>query len=176
MQDQYPSNQLCLNDSPHISHIIENIYLGNLLSSNNQELLKHYNIKAIVRILNQENILVQKINDKDKLDINFHYIGIFDLPWENIIKFIPSFMEFLEINKNSNILIHCAMGISRSASFTIIYLINKYNMSYDDALYFTKSKRKIINPNGGFILQIKKYYDSKMNDIFDKYIKDYKIY
>jgi protein-tyrosine phosphatase len=41
-------------------------------------------------------------------------------------------------------------GVSRSASVVIAYLIREKQMSYFDALYFVRSKRKFVSPNSGF--------------------------
>ena len=48
------------------------------------------------------------------------------------------------------ILLHCAAGVSRSASFTIAFLMKENKLSYEDAKEFVKSKRKCILPNTGF--------------------------
>ena len=152
-----------------VSHIIDNIYLGNVKGGNNDRLLKEYNIKAIVRILNPDSIIMHKLRDitnsNEQNNINFHYIDLYDHPHDHLIKHVDKFIEFMNDNQDKNILIHCMMGISRSASFTIIYLIKKYSMTFDDAVKFVKNKRNIINPNGGFLYQIKKYYDSINNPI-----------
>ena len=59
--------------------------------------------------------------------------------------------------QNRTILVHCAAGVSRSASFVIAYLMGKKNMSFDEAFEHTKERRKIIRPNSGFLEQLKKY-------------------
>lgn len=147
-----------------ISHIIDNIYLGNIKGGNNYELLKEYNIQAIVRILNPENIRINRMNDllrEDDDNMKYLYISLYDHPSDNLIKYLDRFMDFMNNNKEKNILIHCMMGVSRSASFTILYLIKNYSMTLEDAIILTKCKRNIVNPNGGFLIQMKKYYENK---------------
>lgn len=133
-----------------ISHIIENIYLGSLNGANSSELIDKYNIKAIVRIL--EPSIIYDL--KSKTDTNYHFIPIYDHPSEEIKPYIQDFFNFMEDNKDKNILIHCMMGISRSATFTLLYLIKKYKMTLNEALDFVKIKRNIVNPNKGFIQQL----------------------
>ena len=48
------------------------------------------------------------------------------------------------------------MGISRSASVTIGYLMFKQKKNYDEIFNYVQSKRKEINPNSGFVKQLKK--------------------
>ena len=49
------------------------------------------------------------------------------------------------------------MGISRSATVVIAYLIAKKGMKFNEALEFVQSKREIVDPNGGFKLQLMDY-------------------
>lgn len=67
--------------------------------------------------------------------------------------------EWMEqmLKEGRNILIHCAAGVSRSASFTIAYLLKKNKMKYAEAFSFVKEKRNIIRPNSYFIQQLKEY-------------------
>lgn len=53
-----------------------------------------------------------------------------------------------------NILVHCFVGRSRSATIVIAYLIEYYDMSFTTALTFVKLKRVCINPNSGFKQQL----------------------
>ena len=55
------------------------------------------------------------------------------------------------------ILIHCKLGISRSAAIIIAYLIKYYGLNFNSALKFIKKQRDRINPNKGFMEQLKKY-------------------
>ena len=59
------------------------------------------------------------------------------------------------LKEGRNILIHCAAGVSRSASFTIAYLMKKNKMKYEDAYALVKEKRKIIRPNSYFTQQLR---------------------
>lgn len=140
-----------------ISHIIDNVYLGSMDGSLNKELLKENKIQAIVRIL--EEPVLNNIKNKDSKEYSYHYISLYDHPAENIESHIEPFIKFMKENADKNILIHCMMGVSRSATFTILHLINSYGHNFDYAINFVKTKRPIINPNGGFLLQLKKYYD-----------------
>jgi len=46
--------------------------------------------------------------------------------------------------------VHCAAGVSRSASIVIAYLMKINHWTFENAYSFVKSKRKIIDPNFGF--------------------------
>lgn len=52
------------------------------------------------------------------------------------------------------VLVHCAMGVSRSASMVAAYLILDQGLTYGDAIKTIKSARPIVQPNPGFARQL----------------------
>lgn len=65
-------------------------------------------------------------------DISYIMYNIADFQNQQIIQYFDSNFEWIEerIAEGRNILVHCAAGVSRSASFVIAYLIKKYNLSF----------------------------------------------
>ena len=59
--------------------------------------------------------------------------------------------------ENKKILVHCAAGVSRSASFVIAYLMKSRGLSFWEAHNLVKSKRSIVRPNSGFVRQLQEY-------------------
>ena len=55
------------------------------------------------------------------------------------------------------ILVHCAAGVSRSASFVIAYLMKDEKMPFHQAIDKVKAARKWANPNTGFRKQLIEY-------------------
>lgn len=43
------------------------------------------------------------------------------------------------------------MGVSRSATCVIMYLMRKFHLNLDDTLDFVKQKRHVVDPNEGFV-------------------------
>ena len=60
-------------------------------------------------------------------------------------------------SKGGIILIHCKLGISRSPSFVLAYLMKYYNFSFENSLKFLRKKRPQVNPNEGFMNYLDKY-------------------
>jgi len=54
-------------------------------------------------------------------------------------------------------LVHCKMGVSRSASVVLAYVMKEYEYSLEEAYDFVKQKRTCINPNEGFRVQLATY-------------------
>lgn len=61
------------------------------------------------------------------------------------------------IERKENVLVHCAMGISRSSAVTMFYLIKTYNITAETALKMVQSKRSCACPNDGFMRQLQAY-------------------
>ena len=54
-------------------------------------------------------------------------------------------------------LVHCNLGISRSSSVIIAYLISKFNLCLHAAFKYVKDKRVQIAPNYSFLRQLKQF-------------------
>ena len=85
--------------------------------------------------------------------VEYMIIPAIDHPRYDMAAAIPLAMAFIAKAKamNQKILIHCHMGISRSATVIISYLMAFHGISLDNAIGFLRHKRPIINPNPGFI-------------------------
>ncbi len=69
-------------------------------------------------------------------------------------------LEFIaEHIKNGCVLIHCAAGISRSASIAIAYLCRYAGMSLDEAQRHVWRARRIISPAPYFLKMITEHYN-----------------
>lgn len=85
-----------------------------------------------------------RVYDDDKTDLLKH--------WDNTFKYISKAR-----NEGSKVLVHCKMGISRSASVVIAYAMKAYNWNFDKALKHVKKKRSCIKPNTNFLNQLETY-------------------
>lgn len=55
------------------------------------------------------------------------------------------------------VLVHCKMGVSRSASTVIAYAMKQHHWSLDTALAYVRERRSIVKPNEGFLKQLQTY-------------------
>lgn len=134
-----------------MNHIIDNIFIGNLYDARNYELLKKNNITHIL-------VVGEELDGNFPNLFQYLRIPIPDYPNIDITRYFHVVKSFLDESKKSGfVLVHCAMGISRSVSMVISYLINTYRLSYIEALSLVRSKRNIANPNEGFKKQLIEY-------------------
>lgn len=135
-----------------LQHIIDNIYLGDLATSVSADNLQTDGITHIISIINGSYSMYP---DKFK----YKHIHINDDPWLSIDNYFDDCIQFIEEcqKENGKVLIHCMCGISRSVTIIGAYLIKKHKLSLNDAIIFLKDKKQNINPNDGFMNQLKKY-------------------
>lgn len=63
----------------------------------------------------------------------------------------------IQRKNDSKCLVHCKMGVSRSASTVIAYAMKEYGWTLDKAYNFVKQKRSVTRPNPGFMRQLGEY-------------------
>lgn len=86
--------------------------------------------------------------------------------------------EFIEQarKENKKVVVHCEVGMSRSPTIVISYLMKYKNINLREAYNLVKSRRPIIQPNVGFIKQLLAYENElfgKQDTLFlAEYIKD----
>uniref|UniRef100_A0A8C5RSS4 Dual specificity protein phosphatase n=1 Tax=Laticauda laticaudata TaxID=8630 RepID=A0A8C5RSS4_LATLA len=92
--------------------------------------------------------------------IQYHGVEADDLPTFNLSQFFYSAAEFIhealqdETSKPTYILVHCAMGRSRSAALVLAYLMIYKHMTVVDAIGQVLKHRCIL-PNRGFLKQLR---------------------
>lgn len=125
-----------------------------------EELLTKYHVTHILTVAPLQNY-------EPPLSSTKHLcLNILDLPETELSDYYIQAFPFIEdcVQSNGKVLIHCNAGVSRSAAILIAYLMKSQNLSYDAAWTIVKEKRPNINPNIGFIFQLKNY-EKQLNNI-----------
>jgi protein-tyrosine phosphatase len=131
-----------------ISKILPNLYLGGRDAAKcEDELLKI----GITNILCVGYFLWELYPNSFK----YKTIEIGDDENEYIIPFFYPAISF--INSGKKCFVHCVRGFSRSATFVIAYVMFNFKMNFDKAYDLVYKKRNLINPNDGFIKQLKEF-------------------
>jgi protein-tyrosine phosphatase len=141
------------NATPIIQENNCTIYLGALEHSCNKEFILNNNIQTIVCVTMEEPFFKY---DPNMSHVNFLHIPLIDSCSETIHDHFISFSDFIEeqINLGKSTLVHCHMGISRSATLICSYLIAKKNMTVRESIKFLKDKRSQVEPNIGFCFRL----------------------
>ena len=136
----------------HPSKILNWCYLGSYQNACNYADLKDLKINYVLNC-------AAECQNKNFPEINYFQVKVNDFPNFNISLFFNKTNEFINKAKLSggNILIHCQLGISRSTTCLIAYMIKNMGYSTVTAMQFIKNKRPQIMPNFGFLQQLKNY-------------------
>nr|XP_045605780.1 uncharacterized protein LOC123762964 isoform X2 [Procambarus clarkii] len=134
------------------TEIFPHVYLGSEWNASNLEELQNNGVGYILNVTKEiDNFypgtfdyLNIRVYDDEKTELLKH--------WNSTFKYISEVK-----NKKSKVLVHCKMGISRSASVVIAYAMKAFNMSLEEALALVKKKRTCIKPNQAFCSQLKTY-------------------
>ena len=59
--------------------------------------------------------------------------------------------------QGTRVLVHCKMGVSRSAATVVAYAMKQYGWSLEQALRHVQELRPIARPNPGFLRQLQTY-------------------
>jgi protein-tyrosine phosphatase len=133
------------------THIIDNIYLGSAFNASNYNSLINNDIGLIINMTNE-------ISNYYDTEIIYKKYGLYDNNAQPIKHFFESayddILDYQNKNPNKNILIHCFMGASRSASILVYYIHKKHNKNINDCIIFIKNKRSIVNPTVLFYNQL----------------------
>ena len=88
--------------------------------------------------------------------VKYKRISVQDTDSQELSYYFQEAFTFIEEarQRHSVVLIHCHAGVSRSATFTIAYLMFHFGMSVQDAYQFVKEKCPAISPNHNFMGQL----------------------
>ena len=148
---------------PDYSIIKNGIFIGNVhsvignYSTNDDDILSEINIKVVISALTEEEYEDYMIGDQDFHNIEWIRLVIDDDKDEKISQYFFEVHNIINkaLAENKKVIVHCAAGISRSSSLVIAYLMIENRWLYEEAYNYVKSKRSIINPNIGFVKQLK---------------------
>ncbi len=149
MKEFNPSLLIKPNIPDYACIISDKLYFGNQIFANNINELKELGITLIIDL-----IKYKSGNEKQyPSDIKYIHKPIIDLPSSNI-----DFCEELSLEidkelkeKNKKVYVHCAQGISRSATLIIYYIMTREKKNFKDTLNLVRSLRSVVCPTTGFI-------------------------
>lgn len=84
------------------------------------------------------------------------HLKVKDSPKEEISRHFESVCRFIKngLSRGEGVLVHCAFGVSRSATLVIAFLMRELRIAYFDAFSYVRRKRPVIRPNAGFQKQL----------------------
>lgn len=137
--------------------ILPGLLLGPFVASKSLPTLRSLNISHIVCIRDAK----EAFSVKPRFPEHFTYLtlDVEDNEEQNLIRLFPGAKQFIDtaIAQGGRVLVHCNGGISLSPAFVVMFVMQHYQLSWEDALHMVQNRRYCISPNGGFLTQIKEY-------------------
>ncbi|KAM6986443.1 dual specificity protein phosphatase 26 [Aplochiton taeniatus] len=137
----------------HADEVWPNLYIGDQeIASDRKELAK----LGITHILNcAQSKWRGGAEYYAGMDITYQGIEAHDSPtFDMSVNFYPA-AEFIHkaLSSRGKVLVHCAVGVSRSATLVLAYLMIRQNLTLVEAIKTVKDHRGVI-PNRGFLRQL----------------------
>ncbi|KAL3685725.1 hypothetical protein R1sor_003747 [Riccia sorocarpa] len=140
------------NDSVVPAELEQGLYLGPVGAAFNKGLLQNLNVTHILAVAGGVDMPFPR-------DFKYMRIEVHDSAGVNLAKHFDRCFAFIdEARMNGGaVLVHCLAGISRSVTVAVAYLMKKDGMRFPQALAHVKSRRKVAQPNPGFLRQLQEF-------------------
>ncbi|KAM3875538.1 uncharacterized protein ssh2a [Diretmus argenteus] len=137
-------------DSP--TEIFEHVYLGSEWNASNLEELQNSGVRYILNV-------TREIDNFFPGMFEYHNIRVYDEEATNLLEYWNDTFKFITKAKKAGAkcLVHCKMGVSRSASTVIAYAMKEYGWDLDTAFEYVKERRAVTKPNPSFMKQLEEY-------------------
>lgn len=137
-------------DAP--TEIFEHVYLGSEWNASNLEELQRNGVRHILNV-------TREIDNFFPGMFDYFNVRVYDDEKTNLLKHWDNTFKYITRAKaeGSKVLVHCKMGVSRSASVVIAYAMKAYNWEFSHALQHVKERRSCIKPNKNFLSQLETY-------------------
>ena len=134
------------------SKIFDDVFLGSEWNASNLQELECNGIGHILNVTReidnffpgQFDYLNVRVYDDEATELLKH--------WDRTYKYIRRAVE-----SGSRVLVHCKMGVSRSASVVIAYAMKVKDLHLKEALHYVKERRACVKPNASFMHQLEIY-------------------
>ncbi|XP_030634032.1 protein phosphatase Slingshot homolog 3 [Chanos chanos] len=134
------------------SKILDYLYLGSEWNAANFEELQKNNVGYILNV-------TMEIDNFFPESFTYMNIRVYDVEETDLLSHWNDTYNFINTAKKSGqaVLVHCKMGVSRSASTVVAFVMKEKGWSLEHALNHVKERRPIIQPNEGFLKQLNTY-------------------
>lgn len=137
------------------SQVTPTLYLGARPNQERVQELKEAGFTHVVSCLMEADRSAMAFLQRD-----FHhlFLGVHDGIQEDITEALLEFFDFATAattrELNAKLFVHCEVGVSRSATLVIAWLMKTEGLSFFDALCRVRAKRIRVLPNIGFASQL----------------------
>ncbi|XP_024121564.1 protein phosphatase Slingshot homolog 2b isoform X2 [Oryzias melastigma] len=137
-------------DSP--TEIFDHVFLGSEWNASNLDELQKSGVQYILNV-------TREIDNFFPGVFEYHNIRVYDEEATDLLAYWNDTFKFISRAKKSGArcLVHCKMGISRSAATVIAYAMKEYGWDLKKAFAYVKERRTVTKPNPSFMRQLEEY-------------------
>ncbi|XP_051960629.1 protein phosphatase Slingshot homolog 2-like isoform X2 [Xyrauchen texanus] len=134
------------------TEIFEHVYLGSEWNASNLEELQNSGVQYILNV-------TREIDNFFPGLFEYHNIRVYDEEATDLLAYWNDTYKFISRAKKAGAkcLVHCKMGVSRSASTVIAYAMKEYGWNMEQAFEYVKERRAVTKPNPSFMRQLEEY-------------------
>ncbi|KAF9256900.1 phosphatases II, partial [Marasmius fiardii PR-910] len=147
------------------NEIIPRLFISDLAFAENPNLLAANRITHVLSILPERISIPSSFYSSSSHGLRERIrmqVCVEDFPFAELAAHLPATTKFIRdglrgFSGEGRVLVHCAEGISRSVSVVAAFLMAQHGWTPGEAVAYVKEKRKIANPNPGFVKQLYEY-------------------
>ena len=130
----------------------DQLYLGGADQAGSAQVLQDLMITHILNITEESFIHVDN-------SLKCMNISVLDDYEADLLNELPKAIIFINkaLKEGGRLLVHCKLGVSRSSTVVLAYLMYSRHWTLMDALGFLRKRRPIIQPNSHFMEQLQQY-------------------
>ncbi|XP_043940111.1 protein phosphatase Slingshot homolog 3-like [Protopterus annectens] len=134
------------------SKIFDHLYLGSEWNASNLDELQRNGVGYILNV-------TREIDNFYPEHFEYFNIRVYDEETTDLLQHWKDAYNFISRAKqnNSKALVHCKMGVSRSASTVVAYAMKEYSWTLEKAYKHVKERRSVVHPNPSFMKQLQIY-------------------
>uniref|UniRef100_A0AAY5L023 protein-serine/threonine phosphatase n=1 Tax=Esox lucius TaxID=8010 RepID=A0AAY5L023_ESOLU len=134
------------------SKIFDYLFLGSEWNAANFEELQKNNVGYILNV-------TREIDNFFPESFSYMNIRVYDVEATDLLSHWKDTYNFINTARlrGQSVLVHCKMGVSRSASTVVAYVMKHAHWPLEVALAYVKDRRPIVQPNDGFMKQLQTY-------------------
>ncbi|KAL6098741.1 ssh2 [Pungitius sinensis] len=137
-------------DSP--TEIFDHVFLGSEWNASNMEELQKSGVQYILNV-------TREIDNFFPGVFEYHNIRVYDEEATDLLAYWNDTYKFISRAQRAGAkcLVHCKMGISRSAATVIAYAMKEHGWDLKKAFDYVKERRAVTKPNPSFMRQLEEY-------------------
>lgn len=140
-----------------MNEIVPGLFLGAWEAAHDPDALR---AAAITHVLTVMDTRLFKLDAAALAGFATLQLPVIDTPAFKLLPYFPQCIDLIDraLRDGGKVLVHCFLGVSRSASVVVAYLMAKRALAPRDALALVRVARPIAQPNVGFMRQLETFH------------------